>query len=98
MMARSRGFFSTAVSSRKSSISSRRRSARRETTLGSRNAAPTLKRSAPILKPVVSSALIAESVRRRVAAEPVSVAAKSERSPRPTVRRLRDPMNARKRP
>src|SRR5450759_5497906 len=59
MIARSRGLFSTAVSRRKSSISSRRRSARRETTFGSRSAAPTLNRSAPILKPVVSSALIA---------------------------------------
>ncbi len=57
-----------------------------------------MKRSAPILMPVVNSALIAESVRRRVAAEPVRVAAKSDRSPRPTVRRLREPMRARKRP
>jgi hypothetical protein len=57
-----------------------------------------LNRSAPILKPVVSSALIAESVRRRVAADPVKVAAKTDRSPRPTVRRLRAPMKARKRP
>jgi hypothetical protein len=97
MIARSRGFFSTAVSSRKSSISSRRRSARRETTLGNRSAAPTLKRSAPILKPVVSRALIAESVRRRVAAEPVRVAAKSDGRPA-QLRRLRAPMKVRKRP
>ena len=81
----------------KSSSSSRRRSARRETTLGTRRAAPTLKRSAPSLKPVERSALIAERVRRRVAGEPLKLAAKSERSPMPTVRRLRAPRKARKR-
>ena len=56
-----------------------------------------MKRSAPSLKPVESSALIAESVRRRVAGEPLKLAAKSERSPRPTVLRLRAPRKIRKR-
>jgi hypothetical protein len=54
-------------------------------------------RSAPILKPVVSSALIAESVRRRVAAGPVRVAAKSERRQADRAQTAR-PMKVRKRP
>jgi hypothetical protein len=84
------------LSSRNSWTSSCRRSARRETTFGKRSTVPTLNRSAPVLKPVVSNALIAESLRRRVPAEPVKVAAKFDRSPSPTVRRLRAPMKVRK--
>src|ERR1035438_1341660 len=92
MIAPSGGFFSTAASSRNSSTSSCRRSAQRETAFGKRSTVPALNRSAPVLKPVVCNALIAESVRRRVAGEPVKVAAKSDRSPSPTVRRLRAPL------
>jgi hypothetical protein len=56
-----------------------------------------LNRSAPSLKAVESIALIADRVRRRAAREPLKLAAKSERSPRPIVRRLRAPRKALKR-
>jgi hypothetical protein len=58
---------------------------------------PQRAQSAPILKPFVGSALIPQTVRQRVAAEPVRLAAESERSPRPIVGKLSDPMKAWKR-